>query len=113
MSAAPLLHIYAQDAWHDDAFIVGEPEALRALRSAIDRALADRNAAVEAMVADGEGYHVLVLCRPPEAIEGMKMPYTDPLTKDNMEGMQHPLFTLTPDEYERLTTSKPDEGDDE
>ena len=34
----PMLHIYAQEIWHGDAFILGNKEALESLRAAIDAA---------------------------------------------------------------------------
>jgi hypothetical protein len=60
----PVLHIHAQQFWHGDAQIIGNRVALEALKSAIERALANGEAdAGEMYVADGEGYTVCVRLR--------------------------------------------------
>jgi len=57
------MHIYAQDAWHDNAYIMGDREALAGLRDAIDTALRDGIGAGTVVASDGEGYDVVVrLC---------------------------------------------------
>lgn len=55
-----LLHLYAQPAWHDDAWIVGNRAGLKALAQAIQNALASNEGRAEVMVADGEGYTLKV-----------------------------------------------------
>lgn len=55
----PLLHVYGQSAWHDDVFIVGNRQALKALREAIGKALEQGQGETnDVFVADGEGYGV-------------------------------------------------------
>lgn len=58
-----ILHIYAQQAPHDEAFIVGNREGLLALRRAIDAALSQKNGQSKesAFVSDGEGFDVHVI----------------------------------------------------
>ena len=72
------LHLYGQYAWHDDAKIVGNREALTALRDAIDKALADKNgeAELEAIAGDGEGYRVVIRRVPRSFVQRMSVPYT-------------------------------------
>ena len=53
---APLLHVYAQPVWHEDAFIVGNRAALEDLRRAINTALSTGSGTASAFVSDGEGY---------------------------------------------------------
>lgn len=60
----PMLHVYGQYCEHDDVQIVGNEVGLRALRDAIDRALAEGTAdAGDFFVGDGEGYDVTVAKR--------------------------------------------------
>jgi hypothetical protein len=67
--------------WHDDAHIVGDEAALRALREAIDAAIR-RGAASSSYIftCDGEGYRVRVVRR---ATNDLPVPYVDPLAADN------------------------------
>lgn len=58
-----LLHIHGQGAWHDNVIIIGNREALEALKDAVEKALAGKNfteAETEVFCADGEGYAVQV-----------------------------------------------------
>ena len=76
-----LLHIYAQEAWHDSAFIVGDIEALCQLKFALERAL-ERNLAVsDHFVDDGEGFQVRIMLALPETMEQLCVPYTDEMAK--------------------------------
>lgn len=75
------LHIYAQFSWHDDAVIVGDEGALRALRDAIDAAIGAGSASARVTFADdGEGYRVRIVRRP---TTDLPMPYTDEIAADN------------------------------
>ena len=63
-----LLHIYAQGAWHDDVYIIGNRAGLQRLHKAISQALesgiadtADPRDFPGLMVNDGEGYEVRVI----------------------------------------------------
>lgn len=74
------LHIYAQEYGHDQAYVVGEREALIALRDAIDRVLAneeDNKETFEAYAGDGEGFDVIVRCVDNTVFEELMLPYTD------------------------------------
>ena len=54
-----LLHIFGQGAWHEEVHIVGNREALEALRDTILSCIASKEArSMEAFVNDGEGYKV-------------------------------------------------------
>lgn len=95
-----LLHVYGQGAWHEDAFIVGNVEALVALRDALNKLLdADGigfvnlpdgyigNAELEFWVNDGEGYplHVTLLNGDWKTEKWVKLitPYTAEVANDN------------------------------
>ncbi len=90
--------MYAQKAWHDDAFIIGNRAALTALRAAIDQALEQpdgRGVTTEVFAADGEGYTVRVrrLLDEPWAgfWERLAMPYTHAIAADRpSDGALHP-----------------------
>ncbi len=57
-----LLHIYGQEAFHDEVYIVGNKEALTDLRNAIDMVLAEcLSCRTGVSVNDGEGYDVIVV----------------------------------------------------
>lgn len=72
------LHIYGQTAWHDDAFIVGTPAALRALAAMIT-AMADYDGVVAEgvyFVNDGEGFSLRVACVNEFTAQRLAVPYT-------------------------------------
>lgn len=71
------LHIYAQEIWHDEAYIAGTPEALTLLRDAIDAALKTGTGRAECFVCDGEGYRIEVVATDDEKMDKMAVPYTD------------------------------------
>ncbi len=76
---SPWLHIYAQYEWHGEARIIGNREALTALRDTIDRALNNKNGESEmqhAVAGDGESYSVEIRRRPRDAIQQTRLPYT-------------------------------------
>lgn len=79
------LHVYPQEQWHDDAYIIADRPALLALRDAIDKALAPGIGitGMDFFANDGEGYtlHVVNL----EGDEGwnkLGRPYTGDIAKD-------------------------------
>lgn len=82
-----LLHIYAQEFNHADAWIVGERGALEALRASIDAALANGSAASPHYCADGEGYTAIVVCAEPEKVRAMRLPYQELLNEDCGEAL--------------------------
>lgn len=75
------LHLYAQDSWHMEAFIVGNQEGLIALRDAIDEALQSKKgqAVAHAFPTDGEGYEAHIICigeDEEEKFHHLQLPYT-------------------------------------
>jgi hypothetical protein len=69
------LHIYAQPFEHQEAFIVGDKDALIKLRNLIDKAIEQQKAADDFYVVDGEGFNLLVLCK--EVNVDAELPYTE------------------------------------
>lgn len=110
-SRMPVLHVYGQAIWHDDVLIMGNTEALRALREAIDRALANDSggfAKADVTAADGEWYWVMVLrndhdWRAPEW-QNAALPYTDEAARaaNDQPGVYWPHEEC----YKRLNTAQ-------
>jgi len=74
------IHLYAQGAHHDDAYIVADAEGLVALRDACDAALRKGASAVEVETQDGEGYALIAVnveTRDPKW-DQLYLPYTIP-----------------------------------
>lgn len=72
------LHIYSQNDWHDQAYIVGTTEALQHLRSAIDKALSEGGGTATSYVNDGEGFYLAVVCVDDEKeFTKLAVPYVD------------------------------------
>lgn len=93
------LHIYGQQSWHGDAYIIGNKEALLGLREGIDRALNENKGAHTQFAADGEGYNLFVVCTNDEQINKMMLPYIEERAAGN--GGAHPIEILEKD-YIRL-----------
>ena len=73
------LHLYAQETYHQEAFIVGTRPGLEALKRAIDKALMEGQGDEEVFVSDGEGYSVVVLLKEEEEEafwDKVAVPYT-------------------------------------
>lgn len=91
--AEKLLHIYSQEYWHDDAFLVATRDGLLALRAAIDRALKKGTGSSRFFTGDGEGYSAHVVLLREEKQETWRMlrwPYTDEVAQDRRQGTIHP-----------------------
>ena len=80
----PILHIYAQQYYHQDAYIVGNKESLTELRNAINKAIdADSNEQCESSVADGEGYNInIMIVNDDRTFDKLRRPYIDECAKD-------------------------------
>lgn len=95
-----MIHIFAQESWHEDAFIVANREGLEALRDALNKALKDGDKAVvelkDLMVGDGEGFDLAILRDDsPFASEfwnRLAVPYSDEIARENRHN------ALTPEE---------------
>lgn len=89
-----LLHIYAQEIWHEPGYIIGTPEALLSLRDAITAALRTGRGDMESFVCDGEGYTVHVLAVLEAQMHRLVAPYTDPCAQDPDPGKTGPRTLL-------------------
>lgn len=70
------LHLYGPAFWHDDGRIIGNREGLEALKRAIEVALDEGSAQIEAYIADGKGYDFFVNLT--EDMDDTPPPYSDP-----------------------------------
>lgn len=75
------LHIYAQDTWHCEAFIIGNTEGLINLRNAIDSAIEKTKGKASCFVNDGEGFDVHVI-KEDEFFNELVVPYTDIVARE-------------------------------
>lgn len=87
---AERLHIYAQQQWHDEAYIVGERDRLESLRDAITVALETGQCKVLAFCNDGEGYDLHVICLREEQADRLAVPYTSECAHDFRESAVWP-----------------------
>ncbi len=98
------LHIFAQKAEHDDAWIVGTRDALRALRDEIDAVLGEKhlrrpvepaNGAETFFAADGEQFRCFIVCDGrKETWEQMRLPYGEIIVSPQ-GSLQHPSKLLS------------------
>ena len=63
-----ILNIYGQEFEHSDACLMGNQEALIALKEAIDDAIkhgkASLGKSIPLYASDGEGYELMIICSP-------------------------------------------------
>jgi len=82
----PILHIYSQDFYHYDAYLVANREALIVLKAGIEEALSSGDIALEMSAADGEGYKLKIqlIDKPIESEdwENAALPYSDDSARD-------------------------------
>lgn len=94
-----LLHVYGQAAWHDDVYIVGNRQALLALKRAIEDALTGQKGVLNAMTNDGEGYSVIVLNLPNgqgnQVWVELAVPYSEEMAKESRENAKWPWDLLS------------------
>lgn len=84
------LHVFAQQQWHDEAYIIGNRRALENLRTTIDQALATGHSTVVAFTNDGEGYDAHVTLLSDEQVNKLAVPYTDEFAREGSESALWP-----------------------
>lgn len=92
--AVPMLHLYGQKDWHDEAYIVGTPDGLRALLAAVQQALETGEGHALPTVSDGEYYHLFVVQMDEDwqskSVQGLQLPYTEKWIREGHPGKVHP-----------------------
>jgi hypothetical protein len=91
-----VLQVYGQGAWHDDVYIVGNREALEALRDAINTAIDTGQGETACFVSDGEGFTTAILRDDtvfgnPEWYK-YPVPYSDNIAKEKREEVWVPFM---------------------
>src|SRR5690348_14978169 len=71
------VHVYAQGAWHKEAYIAGNRSGLEKLRNALATALESGAADANVFVNDGEGYEICVRLVDDETANKLIVPYTE------------------------------------
>jgi hypothetical protein len=90
-----IVHIYGQEYWHTDSYIIANKEGLLALRSAIEKALATQCFETNVTVADGEGYHLHVISlNDQQKLQKLMLPYTDEVARDKRKNVIQPYDLL-------------------
>lgn len=85
------IHIYAQEFWHNPAFITGDKTSLKELRDALDVALTEGVAKTSSFASDGEGYDIHIAVAD---TNHLPLPYTDDIAKYSNEEMNENLYKL-------------------
>lgn len=81
----PILHIYGQEAFHDDVYIAGNREGMDLLCNAILRSMNGALSGAEVSVCDGEWYTITVRVYSNEDAEKLAVPYTEDFAKERRE----------------------------
>lgn len=95
----PKCHIYSQDSWHGEAYIVGNRAGLEKLRDAINLTLEKGNTKNTFWPNDYESYHLFMACMSEDDFEGLKLPYNAKIheLEDGQEAyefLKKPYYTL-------------------
>ena len=74
----PTCHIFGQQMWHGEAYLIANRTALLELKEAIDVALKHEETRLGLMPSDGEGYDLFIKCVEDDfEWEELEMPYHD------------------------------------
>lgn len=94
-------HVYAAEQWHDNSYIVGDENALRGIKTAIDKALTEGRGICTLRPNDDETYqlHILKITNP--TIENkLVLPYTEDVAIDKIDDKIHPFQLLHDPKFE-------------
>ncbi|MBT2681966.1 hypothetical protein J7E38_23685 [Bacillus sp. ISL-35] len=74
----PICHIFGQQMWHSNAYLIANRTALLELKDAIEVALRHEETRLGLMPSDGEGYDLFIKCVEDDfEWETLEMPYHD------------------------------------
>lgn len=85
-----VLHIYGQEAFHDDVYIVGNKSELIKLRNIIDKAIVEDYEDDEFYVNDGEGYSIAVYKIDESEVDKIAVPYNVDYAKEKRPDAIYP-----------------------
>ena len=97
----PVLHIYGQQQWHDDVYIIANRDGLLSLKTAIENALHSSNRSqAELYVTDGEGYKIKVVLGDDDWLspfwDNLALPYTEEIASEKGSNVIWP-WQIKPD----------------
>lgn len=106
-----VLHLYAQEWWHDDARIAGTKDALILLRDALNEAIENGASICEdVFTSDGEGYDVHIIEVSKEQTTHMAVPYAG---DDAKERRKHAFWPSLRDEFYRYLNDRVRKNDEQ
>lgn len=86
-----ILHIFGQEAFHDDVYIVGNKSELEKLRNIIDKAISDDYDSEDGFyVNDGEGYSIAVHKIDESEVDKIAVPYSADYAKEKRTDAIYP-----------------------
>ena len=81
-----LLHLYGQEYYHDETYIVGSRESLLSLKKAIEDALETGRGTTEFFTSDGEGFDTNIILREEQWESpfwtNLSLPYSGEIARD-------------------------------
>lgn len=93
----PKCHIYSQDSWHGEAYIVGNRAGLEKLRNALNATLEKGNTKNTFWPNDDESYDLFMACMNEDDFESLKLPYTHDIDEEGTEAYEFfkkPYYTV-------------------
>ena len=85
-------HVYAAEQWHDNVYIVGDENALRRIKTAIAKALAENHGICTLRPNDYETYQLHILKTTNPTIENkLVLPYREDFAVGESESTIHPF----------------------
>lgn len=86
-----ILHVFGQESFHDDVYIVGTISELTRLRNTIDEAILNNfSVGRNFCVNDGEGYSVEVTKITDLEVDKLAVPYTALFAREKSENAVYP-----------------------
>lgn len=91
MSDLEYLHIWGQACWHDPVVIIGNTDALKTLKHAIESAIENGEHKVSAFfTSDREGFSLYVVCKDDNKWDNRAVPYSDEMAAEKNPNAIYP-----------------------
>jgi len=105
----PVLHVYSQYSFHDEAVIIGNLKGLKILHETIGKVI-ENNSHLEfgeGMTNDGEGYDIIVIKEEDEDIlNRLAVPYSAEYAAENRENAIDPYDLIKEEDYKKKQNKK-------
>ena len=103
----PMCHIFGQQMWHSNAYLIANRTDLTEIRDAIDIALKHEESRLGLSPSDGEGYDLFIKCAEENfKWESLEMPYHDRECYEPDEAVNLPPFKFF-EKYKRFFRKGP------